>query len=113
VELVDVYPTLIDLCHLPAVDKLDGKSLEPLLDRPADSQQAAAFTQVLRGEIQGRSVRTARWRYTEWDQGRLGAELYDHQKDPRELFNLAGAPAWSEVQAQLKSLLQARDERRP
>jgi uncharacterized sulfatase len=60
---------------------------------------------VLRGEIRGCSVRTERWRYTEWDDGRHGAELYDHQADPRELHNLAGEVDWSEVQSQMQALL--------
>lgn len=41
----------------------------------------------------GYSLRTPRWRYTEWDEGREGRELYDHDADPRELTNLAGVAA--------------------
>ncbi|MHC4542589.1 MAG: sulfatase/phosphatase domain-containing protein, partial [Planctomycetota bacterium] len=48
-----------------------------------------AFTQVQRGPIAGRSVRTERWRYTEWDRGKQGIELYDHDNDPGEYYNLA------------------------
>ena len=51
-----------------------------------------AFTQVQRGQIAGRSVRTRRWRYTEWDDGRAGGELYDHDRDPGEHHNLAADP---------------------
>jgi uncharacterized sulfatase len=50
----------------------------------------AAFTQVRRSNFQGRSVRTERWRYTEWDEGRKGVELYDYATDPGETHNLAG-----------------------
>jgi uncharacterized sulfatase len=51
--------------------------------------------------ISGRSVRTKRWRYTEWDGGRAGAELYDHDRDPGEHHNLAQDPAHSEAVKQL------------
>ena len=64
-----------------------------------------AYTQVRRGPIMGRSVRTARWRYTEWDDGRQGAELYDHQADPSEYQNLADDPASATVVRELQSLL--------
>jgi uncharacterized sulfatase len=107
VELVDVYPTLVDLCHLPTLDKLAGRSLRPLLDAPDAPWQWPACTQVLRGEIHGRSVRTERWRYTEWDEGRHGVELYDHQADPGELRNLAGEAASSQVQHEMQALLRS------
>jgi arylsulfatase A-like enzyme len=45
----------------------------------------------------GRSVRTERWRYTEWDEGRKGVELYDHDKDPHEYRNLANNPAYAKA----------------
>jgi arylsulfatase A-like enzyme len=53
----------------------------------------------------GRSVRTERWRYTEWDEGRKGVELYDHNNDPREYRNLAGDPAYAKTIEELKRLL--------
>jgi iduronate 2-sulfatase len=85
VELLDIYPTLLDLAGLPQSDELEGKSLLSLIRRPGLDWQRPAFSQV-RG---GRSVRTDRWRYTEWDAGRLGRELYDHKHDPQERRNLA------------------------
>ncbi len=108
VELVDLFPTLVDLCQLPAAGQLAGDSLRPLLDDTSAAWKAAAYTQVIRQEIHGRSVRTERWRYTEWDDGRHGAELYDHQTDPRELRNLAGEADWSDVQSQMQTLLRKR-----
>lgn len=56
----------------------------------------------------GYSVRTARWRYTEWDGGSLGAELYDHDHDPHEHTNLAGSSEHRDVVAELKQLLERR-----
>ncbi len=105
VELVDIYPTLVDLCGLPKVEGLEGYSLRPLLEDPEAQWKPAAYTQVLREGFMGRSVRTARWRYTEWDEGRHGIELYDHEADPREQFNLAGDAKWADVQTELRRLL--------
>ena len=107
VELVDLYPTLADLAALPRPQPLDGASLRPLLDNPKARWNRPAFTQVQRGGFPGYSVRTERWRYTEWDDGARGAELYDHEKDPRELNNLAGHPRHAKAQADLKQLVRA------
>jgi uncharacterized sulfatase len=110
-ELVDVYPTLADLCGLKAPENLEGKSLRPLLDRPELPWKAAAFSQVQRGGTEkvpvflGRSVRTERWRYTEWDGGSKGIELYDHDTDPRELRNLAGNAEYLQTVEELRRLL--------
>jgi iduronate 2-sulfatase len=89
VELLDIYPTLAELCGLSPAHKLQGTSLVPLLKDPNSIWEKAAYTQVRRGQIFGRSVRTERFRYTEWDEGKAGVELYDHQKDPDEFTNLA------------------------
>ncbi len=105
VELIDIYPTLVDLCGLPTVEGLEGRSLRPLLEDPRADWKQAAYTQVRRGDVMGRSVRTARWRYTEWDDGRQGAELYDHDADPHEYANLAGDSKWARVQSRLRGLL--------
>jgi len=105
VELVDLYPTLADLAGFELPAGLEGRSLRPLLADPRAAWDKAAYTQVKRGPIMGRSVRTERWRYTEWDDGRAGAELYDHDADPGEHANLAGDPRHAETIARLKPLL--------
>ena len=107
-ELTDLYPTLCDLCGIPAPSHLQGKSLRPVLNDPASSVHEAAFTQARRGkdaEHWGRSVRTARWRCTEWDEGRNGIELYDHEADPHEYTNLAQAPEHAFILKELRALL--------
>jgi uncharacterized sulfatase len=106
VEFVDLYPTLLDLCGLaPPPHALAGRSLRPLLDDPAAASDHPAVSLVRRGKITGRSIRTARWRYTEWDEGRAGAELYDHDADAGEHHNLAADPAHGATVAELKAQL--------
>ncbi|MBL9154529.1 MAG: sulfatase [Verrucomicrobiales bacterium] len=107
VEMIDLFPTLVELAGLPAAPGLEGASLVPVLKDPTASVKPAAFTQHPRPpypdrsprkapELMGYSVRTADWRYTEWrnwDTGAIEAtELYDHRKEQPELENLAAAP---------------------
>jgi iduronate 2-sulfatase len=114
VELTDLHPTLADLCGLPAPGGLDGKSLRPLLRDPRSTWDRPAYTQVTRGggrginaprRSMGRTVRTERWRYTEWDGGERGAQLYDMEKDPRELRNLADDPDQAGTVRRMRDLL--------
>ncbi len=105
VEFVDLYPTLADLAGLTAPSNLAGASLRPLLANPEAAWDRPAFTQVQRGGFPGHSVRTPRWRYTEWDGGKQGVELYDEQNDPGEMKNLADDPQQQAVLAELKALV--------
>lgn len=91
VELLDLYPTLADLCGLEAPENLEGRSLRPLLNDPASEDWSKpAVTQVWHNKkAWGYSIRTERYRYTEWLEGRAGRELYDHSVDPLEVSNLA------------------------
>ena len=102
-ELLDLYPTLADLCDLPAPRDLEGKSLQRVLKDPRARVKTAAFTQHPRPAYpptgqnpaaMGYSMRTDRYRYTEWRDFKTGdvvaRELYDHAHDPRETVNLAG-----------------------
>lgn len=105
VELVDLYPTLTDLCGLPLTPGLQGTSLKPLLQNPQAAWDRPAYTQVWRGNFPGHSVRTERYRYTEWDNGKKGAELYDHMTDPNEWQNLASHTEHAETVKTLQTLL--------
>jgi iduronate 2-sulfatase len=106
IEFVDLYPTLIDYAGLKAPHKLSGTSLRPVFDDPEHPGKEAAFTQVNRGKNVGRSVRTKRWRYTEWGpDGKSGIELYDHQADPREYHNLVDQPKYSKPRKKLANYL--------
>ncbi len=111
VEFLDVYPTLADLAGLTPPAGLHGRSLRPLL---ADAQAAwdhPAITQVRRGAapntFMGYSIRTAHWRYTEWDGGARGRELYDADADPGELRNLVADPDHRDTVDHLRRQLQA------
>ena len=107
VELIDLYPTLTDLCGLPQPKGIQGKSLRPLLQNPAAAWAKPAYTYQQRGSVSGVSVRTERYRYTEWDGGKSLVELYDYTTDPLEEKNLAGQAKMSGVVADLKKLLAA------
>ncbi len=108
VELVDLYPTLTDVCGLNPPDGLEGQSLAPLLKdaQAAWDYPACSFSQ--RGKVLGRSVRTERFRYTEWDDEGKRAELYDHENDPHEQRNLADDPKFTTTVEELRKLLRAK-----
>lgn len=105
VQYLDMYPTLADLCGLPRPRHLEGAPLAPLLDNPRAEWNRPAYTVQVRGWFLGRSVRTGRWRYTEWDEGRRGASLYDLDADPHAMSNLAGDPKHAATVRELRTLL--------
>ncbi|MDX2037972.1 MAG: sulfatase [Isosphaeraceae bacterium] len=113
VEMIDFYPTLAKLCGFEPPAELDGRSLVPFLDDPATPDDHAALTQVARrgrGEsaFMGYSLRTDRYRYTEWDGGAKGAQLYDMERDPLQFRNLADDPGSAETRSRLHELLMKR-----
>jgi len=120
VSQIDLYPTIATGCGLEAPGGLPGQDLGPLLADPAAPGRNWAVTQVTRtakqkqavagdegGPCFGYSLRTPRWRYTEWDEGRRGRELYDHDADPRELTNVAADPRHADDVAALSAQLRA------
>ena len=106
-EFVDLYPTIVDLAGLQAPHRLAGVSVKTRLQNPTSAGKPAAFTVVQRnnGATSGRAVRTDRWRYVEWDEGRSGVELYDHTNDPGEYRNLASDSRFSAEVGKLKAML--------
>ena len=109
-EFVDIYPTLCELCGLSQPKGLEGTSAVPLFDDPGRAWKQAAFSQYPRGKVMGHSMRTDRYRYTEWaeaGQAPVGIELYDHNSDPGENVNLAGRPENAALVAQLREQLHA------
>ena len=113
VEFVDLYPTLLELTGLQSPHGLSGISIAPILHDPDLPGKEAAFTQVNRGKVYGRSVRTHDWRYTEWGEtGELGIELYNKQLDKGEYYNLAQKPEYSDIRTRLRGLLEAGFQRR-
>jgi len=120
-ELVDLFPTLVEMCGLPMPDGLDGDSLVRVLLDPTKSVKPAAYTQHPRPAYfdrepekrplaMGYSVRTDAVRYTEWRDWITGEvvarELYDHRQDTPELKNQAGKSEFAEVQTEAEKLLQ-------
>ncbi len=93
-ELVDIYPTLCELSGLEQPKHLEGTSMAPLLSNPRQPWKKAAFSQYPSGGVMGYTMRTDRYRYTEWRNLKSGEvkaqELYDHQEDPQENANVAG-----------------------
>ena len=99
VDLVNLYPTLADLCDLPVDESLDGVSLVPLLEDPdADWDRPA-----LMNNRDDNAIRYKEWRYIRYGDG--SEELYDHSVDPNEWHNLADDPAYQQIKADLEAML--------
>ena len=100
VSLIDLYPTLVDLCGLPANDKVVGHSLKPLLLNREAEWNHSSLTYLKDG---ARTLRTHRYRYIEYGDG--SQELYDHQSDPNEWTNLAPDSAHADILKKLQQEL--------
>jgi len=111
-EMVDFYPTLAELAGLEVPRFTSGISLKEGLTNPEQMPRTSALTQYENGY----SIRTPRYRYTEWgENGSEGNELYDHQSDPVEMNNLAGVAEQQQTISELAKLLHQRmsDANRP
>ena len=105
VELIDLYPTLMELTNINTPQHVVGKSLEPLIENVNASVRASALTRWRNGY----SIKTKRYRLTRWgSNGELGYELYDHKKDKNELINLASNQDYNEVIDSLKLEIEQR-----
>jgi arylsulfatase A-like enzyme len=96
VNLMDLYPTLIDLCGLPQRADIAGRSIRELLARPDARWDYPTLTTYQKGN---HSIRSERWRYTKYADG--VEELYDHKNDPMEWMNLAENPKYGTVKRDL------------
>ena len=105
VQLLDLYRTLADLCGLASPEGIEGRSIAPLLRNPKLVWEHPSFAVVqFQGKF-GESVRTERWHYVEWDDGKAGSMLLDSVNDARELKNLAADATRARTVQQMKALL--------
>jgi iduronate 2-sulfatase len=119
-ELVDLYPTLAELCGLKAPGHVQGISLAAALSNPDKATRRHALSVTVsrayqtnkelprKEQIMGYTLRTDRHRYTEWNAGDFGAELYDYQTDPEEFTNLALSAEHERLVKQMRDALHTR-----
>ncbi len=116
IETVDIYPTLSDLCGLPAPVGLEGRSFSSVVKDPSTQTRESIIHVYPRNQLLGRAIRTDRYRLVEWkkpgaENEIAGLELYDYQTDPMETKNLASdQPA---IVEQLKAILATHPEAKP
>ena len=119
VELIDIYPTLMDLTEIETPSHVVGKSLKVIFNDPNYKVRESALTRWRASQhgnlnfsesgIQGYSIKTERYRLTKWgESGEHGYELYDHDNDKKEMINLANDPAYKSVMDSLKTHIDAR-----
>jgi len=106
VQLLDLYPTLAELCGLPQPAAIEGHSVAALIKNPRASWSYPAYAITMYQGKLGKSVTTERWHYVEWDDGKSGAILTDCLKDPFELKNLADDPVFAKTVREMKQRLQ-------
>lgn len=100
VSLLDIYPTLIELCGLKTRHELEGTSLVPLLKNPDEEWNKPVIMTYGKGN---HAIRNKRWRYIHYSDG--SEELYDHNSDPHEWYNLANLPEYRKTIEELKKWL--------
>lgn len=105
VQLLDMYPTLAELCGLPRPAGNEGHSLVSLLRNPAAQWNYPAYSVTAYQNHLGKSVRTERWHYVQWDDGKGGEMLLDVANDPHELKNLAADSAYAKTVLEMRALL--------
>jgi arylsulfatase A-like enzyme len=109
INLLDMYPTLLELCGLPANPKNDGRSFVKLIENPQMKWNEPTLTTI---GFKNHSLTDGRYRYIWYGGGKGAEELYDHESDPMEYKNLANNPEFSKIKAHFKSLLPKNNEER-
>ncbi len=100
VSLIDIYPTMLELCNLPEVKGLEGTSLLAQLKDPKAKRLNPAITTW---QYNNHAARSQNFRYIRYRDG--SEELYDHRNDPNEHHNLAGDPKWASIKKKLGGYL--------
>lgn len=107
VELLDLYPTLSNLCGLPAQQRLQGKDISKMLDDPKHTVRDAAFS--VAPMRKGFLLREERWAFIQYgEKGQGGMELFDLKNDPKQFTNLVEDPGLAPEVARLRGRLQAK-----
>ncbi|MCM5663392.1 sulfatase [Galbibacter mesophilus] len=113
-ELIDLYPTLAEANGFKGPSYLQGQSLLPLLQGKEKETEGEAITAVARSNkkstakgklLSGKSIRTPSWRYTEWNKGEDGTELYNKIEDPKEYINLSQDTVYNSIKSNLQKKL--------
>jgi iduronate 2-sulfatase len=104
VSLIDIYPTMLDLCHLPNVKGLEGTSLLPLLEDPSYRRREPVITTWY---YNNHAARSLNFRYIRYRDG--SEELYDHRPDPNEQQNIAGDPERASIKEKLGAAMPEKD----
>tara|TARA_R110002073_G_scaffold72241_3_gene176661 strand:+ start:584 stop:2179 length:1596 start_codon:yes stop_codon:yes gene_type:complete len=104
VSLLDIYPTLTELCNLPSVSQLEGESLVSLINSPEKIQDRSILTSWY---YKNHAVRSNDWRYIHYRDG--SEELYNHKTDPGEHINLANNPDYAKIIEEHKKWLPKHD----
>jgi len=105
VELIDLYPTLAELCGLPKPDRQSGESIARIVKDPNAAFERPAYSYTVYGKSFGRSIQTSKWHYVEWDDGKSGNMLYAIDEDPHELKNLSNDPKYAKTVEEMKKIL--------
>ena len=100
VSLIDIYPTLVELCNLPVVNGLEGQSLVPQLKNPNEKRITPAISSLT---PEFHSIRDEQYRYISYGNGE--EELYDHLMDPNEWTNIARDPKYQAIKDKLKGFV--------
>lgn len=112
VELLDIYPTLAELCGLDLPDHLEGETFLSALENGSKSARTYAFSEFTRGGARGLSIVTDRYRYVEWREQRSGEvvarELYDHENDPGENVNVVDQVIAASLIDELSAMVDSR-----